>query len=701
MKKKILSIVLAIIVSCSMAVPMTVLADEQEYGMGYIPVEDEIPEVHFDEEESTAFAAEGISREGAITPPVAYRSDVRIGLPALRNQGQYETCWAFSALGACEASLISKGLADASIDLSEAHLSYFFYNKGAAVGDSHGNTVGDYNRTASKTWATLGGNSQFTIWHLASWAGPVSESNPVYAYSNMSNIEAQATNDTESVYGSDVAHLQNCIMVPLTYRDDVKRAIMEQGSVGASYHAPTSSTEKKAYDSGAAGIDTGDEGSFYCPDFKSTNHAIQIVGWDDDYDAAKFVSNPGSNGAWLVKNSWGEESNTYAQNGYFWMSYQDKSLSGTFVYDCETADNYDNIYQYDGASYSASVSIAQAANVFVASDDSAAVEKLDAVSIGIAEGDVNYTVDIYTYPSGTVASSTAGTKVHSQTGYIKYPGYHTIPLNKSVKLEHGQKFGVVFRFGKNTKVYIDYSAAAKGSDGKVWAVFMTEQAVGQSFAKTLTSAEADMALQNPARTLRIKAFTNTMENAGIWFSQDTLSMQAGDSYQLSVLPSGTVVTWTSSDEAVATVANGLVKALKKGTAVITAVDASGNKAVSTVTVGGTSVTTPTSPASTPDITTPVITPPGKGSITKVAKTSKGVKITFKKIKDVTGYDIYRSKKKSSKGSKIATVKGKNTYTDKKVKNKKGTYYYRVRAYRTVNGVKKYGSFSGVKKINVK
>ena len=65
-------------------------------------------------------------------------------------------------------------------------------------------------------------------------------------------------------------------------------------------------------------------------------HAVEIVGWDDNYDASNFVASPKpkGNGAWLVKNSWGtgEEKReqvgdyTYIQknergSGYIWISY--------------------------------------------------------------------------------------------------------------------------------------------------------------------------------------------------------------------------------------------------------------------------------------------------------------------------------------------------------------------------------------------
>lgn len=87
----------------------------------------------------------------------------------------------------------------------------------------------------------------------------------------------------------------------------------------------------------------------------------------------------------------------------------------------------------------------------------------------------------------------------------------------------------------------------------------------------------------------------------------------------------------------------------------------------------------------------------KTSITsKAAKTKGTVKISWTgkggtKL-DYDKYEVYRSVKKTSGFSKVATVAAKKSYTDKKVKS--GTkYYYKVRGYNIVNGEKKYSDLS--------
>ena len=77
---------------------------------------------------------------------------------------------------------------------------------------------------------------------------------------------------------------------------------------------------------------------------------------------------------------------------------------------------------------------------------------------------------------------------------------------------------------------------------------------------------------------------------------------------------------------------------------------------------------------------------------------KAVKITYKKVSGVSGYQIYMSTKKKSRYKKIATLSSKkSSYTKGKLKKGK-KYYFKVRTMKKVSGKYRYSSFSKVRSI---
>ena len=76
---------------------------------------------------------------------------------------------------------------------------------------------------------------------------------------------------------------------------------------------------------------------------------------------------------------------------------------------------------------------------------------------------------------------------------------------------------------------------------------------------------------------------------------------------------------------------------------------------------------------------------------------KQIKASWKKVAGADGYEVYRSVKKKSGFKLIKTVGDVSavSYVDKNIKSGK-TYYYKVRAYESVNGTLEYGKYSAVK-----
>ena len=87
---------------------------------------------------------------------------------------------------------------------------------------------------------------------------------------------------------------------------------------------------------------------------------------------------------------------------------------------------------------------------------------------------------------------------------------------------------------------------------------------------------------------------------------------------------------------------------------------------------------------------------------KLTSGSKKATIKWEKISGASGYEVYRATSKSGKYSKIKTITKNSTvsYVNSSLTKNK-TYYYKVRAYRTVNGKKIYSSYSVAKSVKVK
>ena len=90
---------------------------------------------------------------------------------------------------------------------------------------------------------------------------------------------------------------------------------------------------------------------------------------------------------------------------------------------------------------------------------------------------------------------------------------------------------------------------------------------------------------------------------------------------------------------------------------------------------------------------------GKVTLKSAAATSKSkIKIKWKKLSKAAGYQVSVSKSKNGKNPVFTKTTKKNAVTTGKLPA--GTYYVKVRAYQTVSGSKKYGTWSSVKKVKI-
>ena len=201
-----------------------------------------------------------------------------------------------------------------------------------------------------------------------------------------------------------------------------KRAIMQYGAVGTTMYMGGYLNSKNAY--------------YYYGTSESPNHAVTIVGWDDNFSKNNFAHTPEGDGAWIVKNSWGPG---WGNNGYFYVSYYDTRLAQPGLWDVSFAIvlndtiRLDKNYQYDIAGmtdyFLNSYNTVWYENAFRATDD----EYLASVSTYF-EKVTNWTVSIYV---NSILQ-------HTQSG-VSNPGYYTINLDKLIPLKTGDLFEVMFK----------------------------------------------------------------------------------------------------------------------------------------------------------------------------------------------------------------------------------------------------------------
>ena len=527
---------------------------------------------------------DGMEIAKAATYPAAYRTE---NLPAVRDQGIYGVCWSFSTISLIETNLIKKNLASSDIDLSELHLVNYTYN---CVNDPLGGLEGDVNKfdTSHGSVMQYGGNVEMAANSLLDWEGAVNEDVVPYTIDYIRQVENEQLDDSLA-YGKDVAHVQNFYRVNITSRDDVKKAVMDYGAVSISYFSDQSSDwSTDNYNSSTA--------AYYCPNAYTSNHAVTIVGWDDDYSADNFATTPDGNGAWIVRNSWGSY---YGKEGYFYLSYYDKSIYTVgYALEAELSDNYDNNYQYDGAmlyGYMGYGGSNKYANIFEAKANQDGSENIKAVSFMTGRStNLNYTVSIYTNLTDET-NPESGTLAAQKSGITTYDGTYTVNLDSPVEINEGNKFSVVVevRNASGKTSYLAYERSMQSGMAGYWCTASAKE--NQSFIATPYGYWDDFGKARSCNFI-IKAFTDNetqtpvveVESVSLNKSEMTLTEGESETLAATVTPENAEnksIKWSSNNEAVATVdANGTVTAKSAGTAVITATSTNGKSASCTVKV---------------------------------------------------------------------------------------------------------------------
>ena len=292
---------------------------------------------------------------------------------------------------------------------------------------------------------------------------------------------------TMNATGTDVAPNPQSIAA-------MKQELVNGHGVSISYKADKASPGE----SGDSRYINRDNWAQYTFEIVDGTHAVCIVGYDDGYEASNFwhkvykkdaagnpivdaegkpvvdqeatdKTTPRGNGAWIVKNSWGSQTDkttddlgnvinngTYGvrdengkATGYFYLSYYDKTISQpetmTFSPDLLDEANDFEVLQHDymaaqSGFYTtpATADVTSSANVFEAPQDLS----IKAVSTRTSEENQRVTFAIYELRDGAT-EPTDGTLLYRTSRTFEYAGFHRLDLDWALEVKAGKKIAVV------------------------------------------------------------------------------------------------------------------------------------------------------------------------------------------------------------------------------------------------------------------
>lgn len=311
-------------------------------------------------------------------------------ITGIKNQHELESCWAFASLGALESNYLTQNFgASHDINLSEQELI---------------NSV----------------NENFTI-------ETTSDTRPDAFNSAAILTRRPLLINNESFILRDIYFLSRNNPFTSLDNESRKKLIIQHGALCSSIYLDHSQIntyrQHKTYFNNSKG--------------RSTNHDVLITGWDDDFPLFYFSPRPSQNGAWLVKDSWGDDK-------IFMLSYEQPISGGTaFILDKSNINT--QIYYHDESGYCSAAAYNWSANIFRIRND---YEYLKAASFYTPFNNTAYELYIYEFGSVRPDSPVNGHLIASLKGECGLAGYHTVYLPQELSMWYGEYFSVILKLGR-------------------------------------------------------------------------------------------------------------------------------------------------------------------------------------------------------------------------------------------------------------
>ena len=353
----------------------------------------------------------------------------------VRDQGVSDDCWAFSTLASIESNLLKNQI---NTDyLSIAHLELMTQN--SLYTPSFITFSRDFNS---------GGKLEYTAAYVLNNWGPIKESE--LPFQTITNLIANTTTINQidvtskkaSVDVDDIFYLNNSQGICSENSiKTIKQYLVNHGALAASLYFDT----KSNYSNGAY---------YYYNGSNISNHAVTIVGWDDNIEVTNFKNNATRKGAWIVKNSYGT---TNGENGYYYISYDDVNICTNIVGFYNTDLNVsDEAYYYDDLGTNVTLKsksdVNYVANIFTKQNANA--EKIDKIPFASNNEGINYTV---------YYASNASLKdyVEIAKGTTSHAGYISIIPSKDIYVT--EKFSIIVKYETDSNTEDIIPIAMKGA----------------------------------------------------------------------------------------------------------------------------------------------------------------------------------------------------------------------------------------------
>ena len=187
------------------------------------------------------------------------------------------------------------------------------------------------------------------------------------------------------------------------------------------------------------------DGSYvlYRAAYQTPNHAVLIVGWDDD------LPHPGGTGAWIVKNSWGTSwggtCGFGSEGGYFTIAYGSAAIGANSSFAAEVADfsPTDTLLYYDEGGFGGCIGITNKQTIWGLCRFTPSTP-VEVKQVEFWTADATVDIDIYIYDDFD-AGVPADLLVSKVDNAFDMAGYHSVALNQPLTVDAGEDIYVAMK----------------------------------------------------------------------------------------------------------------------------------------------------------------------------------------------------------------------------------------------------------------